>query len=173
MQNEMSDTLYLRQIELGQMANYVYLIGSTRTKEAAVSDPAWEIEQIIELTEADGMRLTHILITHTHPDHVGGKLFHLQIQGVAELLDRIDAQVVVHKAEASHLTPLAGSNIKRVGAFQYPRGLHTERIPTLFCVFQEAHLSWISILPAEPPMARLSTLPPWPHQCKPLHNRKG
>lgn len=96
----MSHTLYLRQVELGDMANYVYLIGSTRTKEAAVIDPAWEIDRIVELAEADGMRLTHILVTHTHPDHVGGKLFNLQIQGVAELLDRIDAQVVVHKAEA-------------------------------------------------------------------------
>jgi len=110
----MSHTLYLRQLELGEMANYVYLIGSTRTKEAAVIDPAWEIERIVELTDADGMRLTHILVTHTHPDHVGGKLFNLQIQGVAELLDRIDAQVVAHKAEAGHLISLAGSNIKRV-----------------------------------------------------------
>ncbi|MDE2058920.1 MAG: MBL fold metallo-hydrolase [candidate division NC10 bacterium] len=114
MKDEMSHTLYLKQIELGEMANYVYLIGSTRTKEAAVIDPAWEIDRIVELAQVDGMRLTHILVTHSHPDHVGGKLFGLQIQGVAELLDRVDAKVVVHKAEAGHLTPLAGSNIKRV-----------------------------------------------------------
>jgi glyoxylase-like metal-dependent hydrolase (beta-lactamase superfamily II) len=107
-------TLYLRQIELGEMANYVYLIGSTRTKEAAVIDPAWEIDKIVELARADGMKLTHILATHTHPDHVGGKLYGLQIQGIAELLDQVDAKVVVHNAEASHLTPLAGSNIMRV-----------------------------------------------------------
>lgn len=110
----MSQALYLRQVELGEMANYVYLIGSTRTKEAAVIDPAWEIERIVELARIDEMRLTHILVTHTHPDHVGGKLFNLQIQGVAELLDRVDAKVVVHRAEADRLTPLAGSNIKRV-----------------------------------------------------------
>ncbi|MCZ7627027.1 MAG: MBL fold metallo-hydrolase [Candidatus Methylomirabilota bacterium] len=110
----MSPTLYLRQIEVGEMANYVYLIGSTRTKKAAVIDPAWEIDRIVKLAQADGMRLTHILVTHTHPDHVGGKLFNLQIQGVAELLDRIDAKVIVHQAEASHLTPFAGSNIMRV-----------------------------------------------------------
>jgi glyoxylase-like metal-dependent hydrolase (beta-lactamase superfamily II) len=110
----MSQALYLRQVELGKMANYVYLIGSTRTKEAAVIDPAWEVERIMELAEADGMRLTHILVTHTHPDHVGGKLFEMQIQGVAELLDLVDAQVVVHKAEADCLTSVAGSNINRV-----------------------------------------------------------
>ena len=107
-------TFYLKQIELGEMANYVYLIGSTRTKEAAVIDPAWEIDRIVKLAQVDEMRLTHILVTHSHPDHVGGKLFGLQIQGVAELLERVDAKVVVHRAEAGHLTPLAGSNIKRV-----------------------------------------------------------
>jgi glyoxylase-like metal-dependent hydrolase (beta-lactamase superfamily II) len=96
------------------MANYVYLIGSTRTKEAAVIDPAWEIERIVEIAKADSMNITHILATHTHPDHVGGKLFNLQIQGVAELLERVDARVVVHSAEAGHLSHLAGSNIMRV-----------------------------------------------------------
>ena len=40
-------TLYLKQVELGQMANYVYLIGSTTTKEVAVVDPAWEIDRIV------------------------------------------------------------------------------------------------------------------------------
>lgn len=110
----MSHTLYLRQMELGEMANYVYLIGSAATKEAAVIDPAWEIDRIVALAEADDMRLTRILVTHTHPDHVGGTLFNLQIQGVAELLKRVDARVVVHRAEAGYLTPLAGSNITRV-----------------------------------------------------------
>jgi hydroxyacylglutathione hydrolase len=107
-------SLYLKQVELGQMANYVYFIGSTKTREVAVVDPAWEIDRIVKLAEADDMRITHILVTHTHPDHVGGKLFGLQIQGIAELLEKVDAKVVINKAEAGHLTPLAGSNI--VGA---------------------------------------------------------
>lgn len=110
----MQPTLYLRQVEVGEMANYVYLIGSTTTREAAVIDPAWEIDRIIEVALADEMRLTHILVTHTHPDHVGGKLYGLQIQGIAELLERVDAKVAVHSAEAGHLTPIAGSNIMRV-----------------------------------------------------------
>src|SRR5574337_1096411 len=63
MKDEMSHTLYLKQIELGEMANYVYLIGSTRTKEAAVIDPAWEIDRIVKLAQVDEMRLTHILVS--------------------------------------------------------------------------------------------------------------
>ena len=106
-------TLYLKQVELGQMANYVYLIGSTATREVAVVDPAWEIDRIVRLAQEDDMRITHILVTHTHPDHVGGKLFGLEIQGVAELLEKVDTRVVIHKAEAGHLTPISGANIVR------------------------------------------------------------
>ncbi|HLC02309.1 MAG TPA: MBL fold metallo-hydrolase, partial [Anaerolineales bacterium] len=108
-------TLYLKQVELGQMANYVYLIGSTKTKEVAVVDPAWEIDRIVELAQADGMKITHILVTHTHPDHVGGKLFGLEIPGIAELLKKVDAKVVINEAEADRLIPLSGSNIVRAG----------------------------------------------------------
>lgn len=106
-------SLYLKQVELGQMANYVYVIGSTRTKEAAVVDPAWEIDRIVGLAQADDMKITHILVTHTHPDHVGGKLFGLEIEGIAELLAKVDAKVVINKAEADRLIPLSGSNIVR------------------------------------------------------------
>ena len=95
------------------MANYVYFIGSTATREIAVVDPAWEIDRIVKAAQADDMRITHILVTHTHPDHVGGKLFGLEIEGIAELLERVDAKVVVNKAEASHLTPISGANIVR------------------------------------------------------------
>ncbi len=109
----MQSPLYLKQFELGQMANYVYFIGSTTTKEVAVVDPAWEIDRIVKLAQADDMRITHILVTHTHPDHVGGKLFGLEIQGIAELLEKVDAKVVINKAEAGYLTPLSGSNIVR------------------------------------------------------------
>lgn len=106
-------TLYLKQVELGQMANYVYLIGSTKTREVAVIDPAWEIDRIVKLAQADDLKITHILVTHTHPDHVGGKLFGLEIQGIAELLEKVDAKVVINRAEAEYLVPISGSNIVR------------------------------------------------------------
>jgi hydroxyacylglutathione hydrolase len=107
-------SLYLKQVELGQMANYVYLVGSTKTRTVAVVDPAWEIDRIVKLAQDDDMTITHILVTHTHPDHVGGQLFGLQIPGIADLLEHLDAKVVIHKAEADRLTPLIGSNVATV-----------------------------------------------------------
>jgi len=64
--------LYLRQLELGPMANFVYLLGAEGAREAAVVDPAWDVEAILEAAAADGKEIVAALITHGHHDHVNG-----------------------------------------------------------------------------------------------------
>jgi len=106
--------LYFKQIEIGPMQNFVYLVGSTETHKAAVVDAAWEIGEILRLAAADGMEITHALVTHTHPDHVGGEFAGLQIEGLKELLEKAKARVVIHKAEAEFLKPLSSSDLVKV-----------------------------------------------------------
>ena len=96
----MDKRLYFKQIEIGPMQNYVYLIGSTETRKAAVVDAAWDINEIVRIAVQDEMEITHALVTHTHPDHVGGGFAGMNIAGVTELLEKSKAKVVVHKAEA-------------------------------------------------------------------------
>jgi glyoxylase-like metal-dependent hydrolase (beta-lactamase superfamily II)/rhodanese-related sulfurtransferase len=48
-----------------------YLIASRG--EAAVVDPAWDIEPYLELAAAQRLRITRVLETHTHADHVSGR----------------------------------------------------------------------------------------------------
>jgi hypothetical protein len=36
-----SEKLYLRQAQIGPMANFVYLVGDPKTRKLAVVDPAW------------------------------------------------------------------------------------------------------------------------------------
>ena len=105
------DDLYFKQIEIGPMANYVCLLGSHATREAAIIDPAWDPRALLEIAEADDMRVTSVLITHTHPDHVGGDLMGHHIDGVAEFLaHHPDVRVYVHKSEAEFL-PVPGSEV--------------------------------------------------------------
>ncbi len=40
--------------------------------EAAVVDPKWEIEDYLKIAEENGFRITHILETHNHADHLSG-----------------------------------------------------------------------------------------------------
>ncbi|HWO40551.1 MAG TPA: MBL fold metallo-hydrolase [Candidatus Eisenbacteria bacterium] len=110
----MKAPLYFKQIEVGPMQNFVYLIGSTETRAAAVVDPAWEIDRIVGIADQDEIAITHALITHTHPDHVGGRFAGIDIEGVGELLSRCKAKAVVHKAEAGLLSGLAPSDVIKV-----------------------------------------------------------
>ena len=103
--------LYFKQIEIGPMRNYVYLIGSTETRKVAVVDAAWEIDTILKIAAQDDVEVTHAFVTHTHPDHVGGHFSGIEIPGVNELLSKCKLKVVVHKAEADALKGLVPSDI--------------------------------------------------------------
>jgi len=105
------EQLYFKQLEIGPMQNYVYLIGSLETRKVAVIDAAWEIDTILRTAAADDMEITHALVTHTHPDHVGGRFAGTEIAGVAELLSKCKARVVVHKAEAEFLKGLSVTDL--------------------------------------------------------------
>jgi glyoxylase-like metal-dependent hydrolase (beta-lactamase superfamily II) len=109
--------IYLKQLELGPMQNFVYLVGDRQARECVVVDPAWEIDTIVDTAQADDMRLVGALVTHTHQDHVGGSLASWgmpgRIPGVEELLARVPARVYVHKAEREFL-PGLGSDLVKV-----------------------------------------------------------
>src|SRR5262249_44197489 len=107
----MPDRIYFKQIEMGPMQNFVYLIGSTETRKVAGVDGGWEIDRILRIAAEDEMEITHAFVTHTHPDHVGGKFANVEIEGVTELLSKCKAKVVVHKAEAEFLKALSSSDI--------------------------------------------------------------
>ena len=107
----MSTHLYFKQLEIGPMQNYVYLIGSTETHKVAVVDAAWDIDTILKIAKQDEMEITHAFVTHTHPDHVGGGFAGMEIAGVTELLEKCKAKVVVHKAEAEFLKGLSASDL--------------------------------------------------------------
>jgi glyoxylase-like metal-dependent hydrolase (beta-lactamase superfamily II)/rhodanese-related sulfurtransferase len=49
-----------------------YLIGDESSGEAVVVDPAYAVEQYLAAAAEEGVRLTRVLETHTHADHVSG-----------------------------------------------------------------------------------------------------
>ena len=49
-----------------------YLIGDETSGEAVVVDPAYAIEPYLEEAERHGLRITNVLETHTHADHLSG-----------------------------------------------------------------------------------------------------
>src|SRR6266478_10172726 len=82
------------QIEVGLLQNFCEIIYCPTTRAAAVVDPAWEADRLLREAKALGVKITTVLITHTHNDH---------IEGVAELCALTGAAVAVSPREADNL----------------------------------------------------------------------
>jgi hydroxyacylglutathione hydrolase len=82
--------LYVRQLLLGPMENFVYLVGQTDAPEVAAVDPAWDVDAIARAAAEDGKRITCAVVSHCHHDHVNG---------LPELLRRMDVPVYAQKQE--------------------------------------------------------------------------
>jgi hydroxyacylglutathione hydrolase len=110
---------YLRQLKAGhdfatrdpmarQMENFVYLVGDPVERSCVVVDAAWDIDGIVAAAEADDMRIVGALVTHYHPDHVGGGLFGHFVQGLARLMELNPCPIYVHVEEAHGLKAVTG-----------------------------------------------------------------
>jgi glyoxylase-like metal-dependent hydrolase (beta-lactamase superfamily II) len=103
--------LYFRQLLAGrdfavddpgaaQMANFVYLIGDREKRQCLLVDPAWDVDGLLALLDADDMQLVGALATHYHPDHVGGSMFGIHVEGLQRLMEKRPVPVHVQRAES-------------------------------------------------------------------------
>jgi glyoxylase-like metal-dependent hydrolase (beta-lactamase superfamily II) len=107
--SQSENDLYFKQVSIGPMQNFVYLIGSLRTRECLIVDPAWDTDALLELAQTDDMKVVGALVTHYHPDHVGGAMGHFKVPGgVAELVAKRPAKIHVNKHEADGLKIVTG-----------------------------------------------------------------
>jgi len=81
--------------ETGPLLVNCYIVGDEQTREAVVIDPGGDAEAILFLLKEDDLKLTAILNTHSHFDHVGGN---------AGLKRATGAPIFIHPAEKAMLT---------------------------------------------------------------------
>ena len=82
--------LFLHQLPLGPMENFIYLVGTEGQRDVVVVDPAWDVDAIEKTCAVHCKRLSGILLTHSHKDHTNG---------VAEILQRRDLPIYVQRTE--------------------------------------------------------------------------
>jgi glyoxylase-like metal-dependent hydrolase (beta-lactamase superfamily II) len=100
--------LIIEQLQLGPMQNFVYIVGSSRTREVVLVDPAWDIEGLANHLAERDYKLTGALVTHYHPDHIGGGFSGRKIEGLAELLARDPVKIYVNRNEADGVRKVTG-----------------------------------------------------------------
>lgn len=108
--------LYLKQLQVGPMQNFVYLIGDRERRECVTVDPAWEVKHVLEVAREDGMKVAAALVTHAHFDHVNGlDDFLKEVKGKI-YCDRHEAEFL--KSWSSDLKPVESGERLAVGAIE-------------------------------------------------------
>jgi hydroxyacylglutathione hydrolase len=64
--------MIIRQLEVGYMENFSYIVGCEKTRRALVIDPAAEVERILSAAASVGLSIETVVNTHGHSDHTGG-----------------------------------------------------------------------------------------------------
>ncbi len=64
--------MIVRQLRVGSMDVFTYILGCEATREALVIDPGGEVDRIIEEARREGLQIKYIVNTHGHWDHTVG-----------------------------------------------------------------------------------------------------
>ncbi len=88
--------LSIVKVKLDREVN-CYIVSCAATKEAVVIDPGQPAEKIVE--QAAGLTVKHILATHGHPGHVGGKDDVKEVTGGQTGIHSADAKQFLRSAD--------------------------------------------------------------------------
>jgi glyoxylase-like metal-dependent hydrolase (beta-lactamase superfamily II) len=108
----------IRQFLVSQMAVFAYLVGCGGTGEAIVIDPAADADRILKEARGLGLKITKIVNTHGHVDHVMGN---------AEMKEKTGAPIVIHEADASWMSQQSPSMFNMFGGRPSPPADETLR----------------------------------------------
>jgi len=87
--------MILKQLQVGHMAIFAYIVGDEETGDALVIDPAAETDRILAEAEKNGLTIRTVVNTHGHVDHISGN---------ADMKKKTGAKIVIHEADAGMLT---------------------------------------------------------------------
>jgi hydroxyacylglutathione hydrolase len=116
--------LYVRQLQLGPMENFVYLVGAAGAKETAIIDAAWDVPAALRAAAEDGRTVTHALVSHHHFDHTNGLPDVLAQGGIRAHIHANDAESLSAEVRGEVTSVAAGDAVEvgplRIHAFHTP-----------------------------------------------------
>jgi glyoxylase-like metal-dependent hydrolase (beta-lactamase superfamily II) len=82
--------MIIKQIAIGYMDNFCYIVGCENTRQALVIDPGPDAGRIVSEAEKENLDIVTIVNTHGHGDHTAGN---------AKLKARTGARVFIHELD--------------------------------------------------------------------------
>ncbi|WP_028313735.1 MBL fold metallo-hydrolase [Desulfatibacillum aliphaticivorans] len=92
--------MIIRQVLGGSMGVFCYVIQDPVTKNCALIDPAFDASTILGQVDEMGGKVTHVINTHGHFDHICGN---------AGIISATGARLYIHNKDAKMLTSLFGA----------------------------------------------------------------
>jgi hydroxyacylglutathione hydrolase len=89
--------MFVKQIEVGGMAIFAYLVACKVTNEALFIDPAAETERLLDEARSRGYTIKYIVNTHSHIDHIMGNKRMKDITGAEIIIHEKDAGALIHQ----------------------------------------------------------------------------
>jgi glyoxylase-like metal-dependent hydrolase (beta-lactamase superfamily II)/rhodanese-related sulfurtransferase len=81
--------MYFKQIAVPGLGCFSYVVGCPAAQAMAVIDPKRDVQDYLDIARDEGMRITHIIETHVHADHVSGN---------QELRSHTRAKIYLHES---------------------------------------------------------------------------
>jgi hydroxyacylglutathione hydrolase len=103
--------MFLKQMQVGNMAVFAYIVGDTDSGEGMVIDPAANVDGIIATAKKNNINIKYIVNTHGHVDHIAGN---------TEMKNKTGAQIVIHEDDADMLVYTPPAVFRMFGAEQSP-----------------------------------------------------
>ncbi len=108
----MADALWIRQLPLGDMGNFTYIIADRASAEALVIDPSAPPVAIMAVLKKEALTLKGVLLTHGHFDHVVD-------------VNMYTVPVYLSRDEAGAYTPAAKNLVRTSDGDKIPLGAFT------------------------------------------------
>jgi hydroxyacylglutathione hydrolase len=100
--------MYTQQFFVEGLGCASYIVGCEAEGVAAVIDPDRDVQKYLDAAESRGLKITHIIETHLHADHVSGN---------TDLANRTGADIYLHEASGAEFNhkPLRDGDILSLG----------------------------------------------------------
>lgn len=124
--------MIFKQVAVGTFQNFAYIIGDEKTRAAAIVDPAWEVDKLLKMCADLGLKVSYVMNTHSHHDH---------IQGNDSVAQRTGAKVLMHeKSPAKKDIAVKDGDTIKIGSLK-AKFIHTPgHCPDHICILIEGKM---------------------------------